>query len=47
VPPLERTFATGATMSVWHEWLRGCHSAKQGDESVALHVHRPGSEVAY
>jgi hypothetical protein len=31
-------------MSVWHEWLRGCHSAKQGDESVALHVHRPGSE---
>jgi hypothetical protein len=31
-------------MSVWHEWLRGRHSAKQGDESVALHVHRPRSE---
>jgi hypothetical protein len=30
-------------MSVWHEWLRGRHTAKQGDESAALHVHRPSS----
>jgi hypothetical protein len=30
-------------MSVWHEWLYGCHTAKQGDESAAPHVHRPSS----